>query len=284
MIFNYNGHSEDGGVYCITNTLNGRIYIGSTSRFRARWTQHCLSLRSNKQKNRFMQRDFNKCLKKQGHTDFLAFDVLGIEGDKNKRLELEQTHLDAALGTKCYNVQKSTKAFTHSPRTMSFRQVIGEKSKEMWQKPGFREKHRAAVMTTYATPEYKARLSENTKRMWLNPECRAKLVETHKVHSKAMWAQPGHRQKMAESRSTPECKAKTRATRLSGGVDKNGRPKIRIIPGLVSPDGTVYRDIVSVQAFAREHNLNRGWLNQLVLGKKDQHKGWKLLTAYQGKV
>jgi hypothetical protein len=41
-----------------------------------------------------------------------------------------------------------------------------------------------------------------------------------------------------------------------------------------APDGTVYRGR-NLKKFCREHNLNSGNMNQLLLGRRDSVKGWK---------
>lgn len=49
------GNSNSGGVYKISNLTNGRIYIGSTYRFKKRYTNHNNQLKSNSHKNTFLQ-------------------------------------------------------------------------------------------------------------------------------------------------------------------------------------------------------------------------------------
>ncbi len=65
----YYGNSKCGGIYKILNTTNGRFYYGSTKKFKNRCQGHFSSLRANKHKNTFLQRDYNKCGKR--HLSFM---------------------------------------------------------------------------------------------------------------------------------------------------------------------------------------------------------------------
>lgn len=47
-------------------------------------------------------------------------------------------------------------------------------------------------------------------------------------------------------------------------------------PPVVSPEGTIYRDIEDVQAFSKLHGLTSTHLARVLKGKVSQHKGWKL--------
>jgi len=48
-------------VYQIYNSINGKIYIGETTRGKLRWKKHLRDLRGNRHKNKQLQEDFNKC-------------------------------------------------------------------------------------------------------------------------------------------------------------------------------------------------------------------------------
>ena len=89
MEFRYEGKSLKAGIYKITNTQNGRIYIGSAKEFKRRWKQHFKSLETNKHHNKFLQADFVKC----GEQAFL-FEVLEVvEGTREERLAKEEVYL-----------------------------------------------------------------------------------------------------------------------------------------------------------------------------------------------
>lgn len=110
MQYNYANSANKGGVYKITNTTNGRVYIGSAAEFKNRWRGHANSLIASKHQNQFLQNDFNKC-----GSEAFVFEVIEvIEGNKEARLVKEQKHLDEFYDNQkqCYNLQ----AKTHSSR------------------------------------------------------------------------------------------------------------------------------------------------------------------------
>jgi group I intron endonuclease len=104
MIFDYNGFSQKGGVYRLLNLVNGRSYFGSCRRFKERWSEHIRLLRIGKHRNLFLQHDFRKSGEQAFR--FLILDV--VEGDKTKRLAIEQQYLDCNYDNQntCYNLDR----------------------------------------------------------------------------------------------------------------------------------------------------------------------------------
>lgn len=102
MEFKYDGNSLKGGVYKITNTINGRVYYGSAKEFKVRWKQHEGSLRTGRHSNNFLLADYNKC-----GSDAFVFEVLEvIDGTKEERLLKEEVYLKQHFdgGKQCYNL------------------------------------------------------------------------------------------------------------------------------------------------------------------------------------
>lgn len=96
--------ANKGGIYKITNVINGRIYVGSTHMFKKRGPSHKNDLIANRHKNTFLQSDFNKC----GAEAFI-FEILEmVEGNEKLRLACEQKYLDQFFdnGKNCYNLEK----------------------------------------------------------------------------------------------------------------------------------------------------------------------------------
>lgn len=72
------------GIYVITNTLNGRVYVGSALAIRGRMLSHRSCLRRNKHDNSLLQRSWNK----YGESAFV-FSVLKV-CDPDTLIECEQ--------------------------------------------------------------------------------------------------------------------------------------------------------------------------------------------------
>jgi group I intron endonuclease len=92
------------GIYKITNTVNGKYYLGSSDNIKNRWKSHLYSLRHNKHHSIHLQRAWNK----YGEKNFI-FELVE-EVDKNVLLEREQYHLDTLTpwdDNVGYNVSKS---------------------------------------------------------------------------------------------------------------------------------------------------------------------------------
>lgn len=77
------------GIYKITNTLNGKIYIGSAVCFYKRKISHFDALRKNKHHSILLQRSFNK----YGESNF-TFKILELVEDKTRLIPREQFYLD----------------------------------------------------------------------------------------------------------------------------------------------------------------------------------------------
>lgn len=78
------------GVYLITNLINNKVYVGSTSdSFRIRWQAHINKLKTNKHPNAHLQSAFNK----YGTHNF-KITILEITLTRELSLEKEQYYLD----------------------------------------------------------------------------------------------------------------------------------------------------------------------------------------------
>lgn len=91
MIFSvYKDDKDKLGVYCIKNTLDDRMYIGSASKgFETRRKIHLEELKKNRHWNIYLQNFVNKY-----GIDKLKFEILEIVEDFDKVIEREQFYLD----------------------------------------------------------------------------------------------------------------------------------------------------------------------------------------------
>lgn len=83
--------TKKSGIYKITNTINGKIYIGSAYNISNRFSVHKYTLKNNKHKNKHLQYAWNK----YGEKAFI-FEILEITS-KNLIIEREQYWIDLYL-------------------------------------------------------------------------------------------------------------------------------------------------------------------------------------------
>jgi group I intron endonuclease len=95
------------GVYKITNTKDGKFYIGSSNNIYARIARHKRELIKGIHNNPHLQNAWNK-----HGADVFSFQIL-VECDEIKRLEAEQVKIDLAFAMEpnlLYNIAKNTLA------------------------------------------------------------------------------------------------------------------------------------------------------------------------------
>lgn len=105
------------GIYIIRNQVNGKIYLGSASRIRSRWSTHKHQLRKNKHHSVLLQRAWNKY-----GLDAFVFEVLENTNVENLT-EREQYYLDTmtpyvpSIGYNICRVANTMLGFKHSEET-----------------------------------------------------------------------------------------------------------------------------------------------------------------------
>lgn len=101
------------GVYRITNTINNKLYIGSTcENFIIRWKSHINTLRRNTHKNAHLQNAFNK----YGEKSFI-FEIIEV-CEKEDTLNREQLYLNKHFGKNCYNINPNATTLNTSKETI----------------------------------------------------------------------------------------------------------------------------------------------------------------------
>jgi len=235
------------GIYAISNTINNKIYIGSTNDLERRWCEHQHALRQNKHGNCHLQSSWDK----HGEKAF-EFIVLECLDDLDELVKAEQFWMDFYRegGKELYNFGMA------ADNPMRGRTHTEEAKRKMCEaryntSPEAREarscKQREFMLgNQYAlghshTEETKSRLSamfkgkeaseETCQRMclaakarWEDPEYREVMmevlndpdrIEAISKSSKARWADPDFRQKMMEIHQSEEVKTnKSKATTL----------------------------------------------------------------------
>lgn len=113
------------GIYSIRCSINGYIYIGSTTTsFQQRWGEHKRKLQNNKHPNRHLQSAWNKYGK-----DAFVFTVVEVIDDKPTIIAAEQFYLDVFKGDSCYNIIETAHDMTKYAGNMKDRKWSDRKRK-----------------------------------------------------------------------------------------------------------------------------------------------------------
>jgi group I intron endonuclease len=272
MRSDFNGHSQNGGVYCIINTVNERIYFGSAKRFYRRFAGHEVSLRNGRHANRFLQADFDKC-----GTDAFVFIVLEVvEGEREQRLAREQVYLAEWYdsGKRCYNLRRDAVsrdgAPDRDPETSRRKRSAGIKSAWDAKTPEARAQHRESLQRFYVDhPEARAAIGEKSKAHHADPVYAAKVSAAGRKQS------PEHiAKRVAAARAAG---AYTQSEERRGRV---GAMRRRKFPPMVitGPDGTKYMTS-DLRAFASEHGLRYRSLYESYRMRRCVISGWHIEVA-----
>jgi len=152
------------GVYCILNTLNGKIYIGSTlDSFGSRWKSHKGKLNRQVHPNTHLQAAWNK----HGSAAFV-FDVLYESEIDAEIVEKEQFFLDIFFGPICYNIRavaKSNKGYKIKDTSR-----IKTANAEIRSRGDYRDNLSKAQKLRYSDPQTRKQQSERVKLAYKNPD------------------------------------------------------------------------------------------------------------------
>lgn len=165
------------GIYRITNSVDGTIYIGSTvASFHARWWRHRWHLNRGDHQNPWLQRAW------LAHgADAFVFEVVEVITNKADVATREQNWLTEAMrDERCYNLASHTHrppAFSELPPNVQARK--GEKHRAVWlgrkHTPETKAKMSAAAMGHVVDEATKARMSRGQRQRVYTPELRAAM-------------------------------------------------------------------------------------------------------------
>lgn len=284
----YNGFANQGGIYKIINTTNGRFYIGSAKRFKQRAREHEGDLRNNHHVNTFLQHDWNKC----GSSVFKFVVTEVFEGSEKERKQIEQKYLDSSYDDQksCYNIVKKTetlprRVFANDPDIT--KKILSEKSKAMWANPKLRKKILKQKEAAQKTKEYRQACSEAQKKNWQQDEERKqktsdRLREEHASGSREHAVQvlkvsqkKGRKTFKERMKTDSDFKKKYQEIGRQNIAKRNAEQPKNKYPSLLSPDGKVY-EVCGVPTFCKEHGLTKQLLYNVLNGKSKTHNGWTL--------
>lgn len=193
-----------GGIYAIRNKVNGKVYVGSASKFLRRWYFHKRALQNNRHHSIKLQRAWNKHGESQ-------FEFLVVETCADDMLIVkEQYWIEALHGfTNGYNSTRNAGNTLGMRHTREAKKKMSEAHKAMLSEPQFLKQRTERLRKIFSSPDIRAKLSNNIKNAWKRPEFRQAATQRaidqtrdlvwraeHSVKVKAAWADPERREKM----------------------------------------------------------------------------------------
>lgn len=179
MTFDYANNVVDmnkSGIYCIRNSINGKLYIGSAVNFRLRWKGHRSLLNRNTHHGVFLQNAWNK----YGSESFEFFIIEYVE-DKNMLIEREQYWLDLfTVECEIYNTCKvagNTLGFKHTKETLL---KISEASKKLVRTREHCEEISSSQKGKIITTEQREQISKTLTGRKSSEETKRKISESNK--------------------------------------------------------------------------------------------------------
>jgi group I intron endonuclease len=136
------GNHKSSGVYCILNTVSGKVYIGSAAvSIERRWAIHRNSLRRGKHENLHLQHAWTK--RSESSFEFLLL----AECSASDCVVVEQRFLDLFFGLSkslVYNIAPKAFSCLGIKRRPETREKLSKLMREKFKNPAFREKMKRA--------------------------------------------------------------------------------------------------------------------------------------------
>ena len=223
------------GIYKIINSINNKIYVGSSNNILGRLQRHFKELKNNTHYNKKIQRSFNK-----HYINNFCFEVIEYVEDFSKLIEREQYYIDTLKPE--YNIRLSAnsslgmKASDETKKKISESRIGHFVSDETRKKIG--DRHRGKFVSDET--KLKMSLAQSNK---IGPNKgkifseghRSKMSESMKFripHNKGKQTSEDQRRKISEAnkgkiphnkgkKMTEEELSKFRATRLANKLKKN---------------------------------------------------------------
>lgn len=305
-----NKDKNKSGIYLITCEVNNKKYVGSAFNFYDRFRTHKSRLENNKHSNKHLQHAFNK----YGCNEF-SFSLLEEVVDLNEIYIIENKYLTEYhdFGVTCYNINTDTKPeeslrIFNEKRLKIFKLVSPEN--EIFEFKGITNAAKEInikgvnIKTVVSglhhvlsgkVKSYKGwRLIENYDYDFKNYRKKngkgakrhviSLLSPTGEVYSNIFNIEEFSREHGVKSSIIHNIiKGRTRYSNgwsLFNG-DKTPPPtknSKKVLKTLIDPLGVEYSDIVNLNKFCREHDLNQSSIRNLINGKikKGVYKGWKI--------
>lgn len=188
------------GIYCILNSVNDKVYIGSAANLAKRRWVHFEQLRNRVHKNPHLQNAFTKYAE-----DAFSFHVLEVISNKAELTRSEQFWLDVFNPSETYNIARTAgsnlgRRFSEDSkrklsagvrsRGIDWIKKVSAASIASWRDPDSRSRR----LSKMGSAEVRNKISAASKRQWSDTAARQKLVAA----AKKRWANPENRKQQAE--------------------------------------------------------------------------------------
>lgn len=233
------------GIYAITNTLTGSLYIGSSKNIEKRLGIHKVSLSKGTHVNRYLQNSVNK----HGLDAFEFSVIYGVVCNSNTLLQYEKLFMLSEDPKKLYNIMCPLAFYSQSSNYQEFNERRTKSWLETVKKNGGlpkwsedRKKHQSKAVSGDKNgfygkkhkPETLGILRQKATERWQNPENRLKMSEIRKLY----YGNPEARARVGEKskgRKQPIEQNLKKSKMYSGGGNPNAKP--------ILIDGTRYGSI-----------------------------------------
>lgn len=233
------------GIYSITNTINGRRYIGSASQLASRWGRHRFDLRNAVHSNKILERSW----KKNGEESFV-FEVLEF-CEKTDLIEREQVWLDKTWPDGLFNIRLVAHSGAGLKHTDDAKRKMSIASKSARAEPSLK------MISKLATHGEKLRGKTHSA------ETRRRMSEAHIGVASSDEA----RENMSKAAL---CRSREHIDQINAANAQNWL--------VTKPDGEVIL-VTNLARFAAENELSQSHLYGVAAGRRKHHRGFTVSKA-----
>lgn len=210
------------GIYTVTNTVLGTVYVGHARNIRKRWEQHRSTLGTGTHRNRYLQSAWDKF-----GPEAFRFEVI---------LDLSEVPKDALIARLNEEEIAALRRFPDTYNLMeagesgivaseATRHLLSKQRLAMWADPILRERLVGAMKARAADPEHQKRRGAAIAAYRNTPEAKAAVS----AHAKSLWADPAHRAEQSAKRTAnwqdEEYRAQQKASRSTTWQDPEVRAR-----------------------------------------------------------
>lgn len=163
------------GIYLLTCTANGTVYVGSSNMIEKRFWSHRSQLKRNKHGNSRLQSTYNKYGKESFKYEIIQ------QCDPNHLIAVENSYISYFMSIgqdKCMNMRAAGWSPAGCKVSDETRRRMSAAKKGVKFTDEAKANMSAAQKGKYVSPETRAKISAANKRNGISPETRAKMAES----------------------------------------------------------------------------------------------------------